>query len=415
MSKIKFSMITEKLKYPPLHKGKLQQLHSEIINYGIENFDGDFLTRVELIKAINACTHIILSGDTLPTNNDTGKFIQILQSYSDIIDTSLLGPLYLDSKSIDWDIPIVKDSKEATSTEDMIESRITPSPVPPSKHEVQSEKNSAVKATSNSTDITKLPLSKPEFSFKASDPTPRSDILLSTPQYPQLDTSRIFAEDTSGPNHLVIYYSLPEIPTCQREISVTTDINKMRDTDLMRMFPNRIIKVRNKDIYTYPAPELEIEPNLGYIIPVEGFTRKQLIDNMIRYPQLIKLRRMVDGQMTNFCDNIEIDGTLFNTLDVWDTLPESDKIPRISGFVIEYVARRYLLERDIKHIEHRYPLIGSLDPFLTLFMSPNDYSKYGYKNSLQLAKDNVNARVSYKTTRNPILRRIESVRMSIQS
>lgn len=412
-------MISEKLKYPPLHRAKLQQLHSDIVVYGTENYDGSPVTRTELITALNVISQLVICGDTLPPEEDLSTFIQTLQIHKDVIDESIVGDLMIYTGDVEWDIPIVKDSQFDFSGKGFTVPEPTPEEAAQWRKELEVDKPQPVKASKSieqkAKPVSTSPIRKPEISFKEPTPTPKSDILLSPPQYPQLDTTRIFAEDTSGPNHLVIYYSLPEVPTCQREISVTTDITKMRDSDLMNLFPNRVINIRNKDIYTYTALELEVEPNLGYIIPVEGYTRKQLIDNIIKYPQLIKLRRMIDGQLTNFCDNIEINGELFNTLDIWETLPESRKIPRVSGFVIEYVARRYLLERDIKHIQHKYPLFGSLGPFLTLFMSPDDYAKYGYKNPIELARNNVNARVSYKTTRNPILRRIESVRMSVQS
>ena len=75
----------------------------------------------------------------------------------------------------------------------------------------------------------------------------------------------------------------------------------------------------------------------------------------------------------------------------------------------EYVVRRYLLERDISNVQHRYPLWGSLDPFLTLFMPPDEYIKYGYTDIIDLARKCVESRVSYRKSRNPIVRRLSNV------
>ena len=87
----------------------------------------------------------------------------------------------------------------------------------------------------------------------------------------------------------------------------------------------------------------------------------------------------------------------------------ASKIPYNREFVKEYVVRRYLLERDIYHIHHVYPMFGRLDPFLTLFMPYEEYKKNGYNNSVDIAKQCVKSRVSYKTSRNPVLRRLENV------
>lgn len=409
MARIKFSMITEKLKYPPIHKGKIQPIHSEIVTYCTENYDGTCNSRIPVVIAMNVVSQMVICGDTLPKYDTAEKLIDLLLIHENMIDEGLLGPLFLDSDNIEWDIPIVKEAQfDMTKVVNF-----APSPSQEDLDCWAEETKVAEDRPVPSQRINSQSVYNP--SFTEEEPTPKADILLAPPKYPQLDTSRIFAEDTTGPNHLVVYYSLPEIPTCQREISVTTDVNKMRDLDLLKMFPNRNIRVRHKDIYTINADKLDNDTELGYILPIKGYTKKQLIDNIVKYPTFIKLRRVVDGELVNFADNIEIDGKLYNTLEVWDTLPDTKNIPKTSGFVIEYVVRRYLLERDIKHIEHKYPMLGTLDPFLTLFMPANDYAKYGYKDSVGLARAAVLSRVSYKTTRNPILRRIESVRMSIQS
>ena len=115
----------------------------------------------------------------------------------------------------------------------------------------------------------------------------------------------------------------------------------------------------------------------------------------------------MNGSLESFYSTLEVDGELYKISDVWSTLPESGIIPYTKEFVKEYVVRRYLLERDIKGIEHKYPLYGSLDMFLTLFTSPDDYASMGYTNIIQMARDCVTARVNYKRSRNPVLRRLQ--------
>jgi hypothetical protein len=117
--------------------------------------------------------------------------------------------------------------------------------------------------------------------------------------------------------------------------------------------------------------------------------------------------REIDGKQCSFYSHIEIDGKLVNILDIWDELPESQIIPKQADFIKEYVVRRYLLERDIDGIKHKYPMFGDLDPFLTLPLTIADYKDFGYTDAVKLARQCVASRVNYKVSRNPIVRRLE--------
>ena len=64
------------------------------------------------------------------------------------------------------------------------------------------------------------------------------------------------------------------------------------------------------------------------------------------------------------------------------------------------------MERD-RGVVHRYPMYGSLDKMLTLFAPASKYVEWGYSDVVQVAKDCVQARVRYKTSRNPIIRRLK--------
>ena len=136
---------------------------------------------------------------------------------------------------------------------------------------------------------------------------------------------------------------------------------------------------------------------------------EQVRDNIIQYPHFYKLKRFIKGEFVSFYSNIEIDGELYDTLEIWDSLPESKVIPRTSEFIKEYVVRRYLLERDILGIEHKYPMHGTLEPFLTLFSIPEDYCRFGYPDSAELAAKCVKSRISYKQSRNPIIRKVMDI------
>ena len=74
--------------------------------------------------------------------------------------------------------------------------------------------------------------------------------------------------------------------------------------------------------------------------------------------------------------------------------------------IAEYVIRRYLLERDVKHIDHNYKPWGTLDKFLVLYMPYDMYIKHGYKNVVDIARQCVESRVSRIMSRNPIIRRL---------
>ena len=73
--------------------------------------------------------------------------------------------------------------------------------------------------------------------------------------------------------------------------------------------------------------------------------------------------------------------------------------------IYEYVVRKYLMDIEYKGAEFKYPIFGTLDPYLTLFMPVSEYTNRGF-DAVELAKKCVQSRVSYKQSRSPILRRI---------
>jgi hypothetical protein len=51
-------------------------------------------------------------------------------------------------------------------------------------------------------------------------------------------------------------------------------------------------------------------------------------------------------------------------------------------------------------------MYGTLKPFLTLFMPPEMYIQYGFNDVVDISRQCVLSRVSYKQSRNPILKRL---------
>lgn len=234
--------------------------------------------------------------------------------------------------------------------------------------------------------------------------TPKEDLFITIPKYPKVaDVS------SSLPNNIRV--SLPLVPSKQSEISATTDVNSMSEDDLLNLFPNTFIRTRSPLMYK-PRQGITLDPDYGLLIPVEGFTDAQVRDSIIRYPHIFQLaRQMEDGTFTSFYNDMEIDGELVNILKVWKYLPEAkiidiDSLNSTSEqieFIKEYAIRRYILERDIAGVKHKFDVRGSLPEFMTLFMPASMYTKEGYGNSIDIAKKCVSARVSYLRTRNPRL------------
>jgi len=317
---------------------------------------------------MNTISYYIHEGDALPSDWSIDKPLENIDIIDSSICQSTLNKLFIRVRSISWDV----DEK------------------------LNKDKPTVVSEYSRSVDI-------PIKATEAATITTKEDLYIRPPTIPQFDITKPWLYQVIDNTPYVIYKSLPEIPVIQNQISVTTDINMMTSADLLKLYPNCYIKTRPAVMYD-SNNGLKLDSNVGILIPIKGFSPKQVRDNIIKYPHWFKLSRVVDNQSVSFYQNIEIDGELHDTLKVWDTLPDSKKIPKTAEFIREYVVRRYLLERDIKNIKHKYPMYGDLGPFLILFTSPAEYKKLGYSNAVEYAKQCVSSRVAYKRSRNPIIR-----------
>ena len=367
-----FSQISDRLKYPKNIKAKLSTLHSVVITYVTYNFVNTKKFKQQVVDVLNSLSYYVCQGDDI-TNFWDPKNPMTVQNVDSDDCKKAIGMLYLTPDMIEWDL------EETPQESNVIKTRA-----------ISTDTNPIVKSDN-------LP------------PTNKEDLYIRNPIIPRLDSSKIFARGILDSEEYVIYESLPEIPTKQCEISATTDVNKMSNEQLLKLFPTQFIATRAACMYDSFIVKTEIkDKKIGYIIPIEGYSPNNLLDNIIQYPHFYKLMRIVNDNIVNMYDSIEIDGTLYNILEIWDDLAISKIVPKTSEFIKEYVVRRYLLERDIKGIKHKYPLFGELRPFLTLFMPPEDYASYGYNNPVELARACVESRIKYKQSRNPILRRLSN-------
>lgn len=370
---IKFTQIPDKLKYPPALKAKLSTYHSKIIEYAYSYYHGRYTQRRTLVTALNIVSYKLVSGDTDDFSiDDVIRLAGAEERPDDATMQDALGSLFLTERNLDWDIT----PTQTESSENIVDSE--PKFVP-----IVTVPQATVTAT------TEL--------------TPKEDLYIQPPTVPRFSPYPVKLK-TIGTTTYCIYPSEPEIPVKQNQISVTTDVNKMTATDLLRLYPKQVIHTRPAAMYN-PIPGLAYDEDLGVILKINGFTDDQVRQNIIKYPHLYKLQKLIDGQPSVFYTTIELDGELHNIADAWNLLLDTKLIPYTADFVKEYVVRRYLIERD-GGVKHKYPLVGYLDPFLTLFAPPAKYVEWGYSDVVDNARRCVESRVRYKQSRNPVLRRL---------
>lgn len=441
---IKISDIAEKVPVPGNILQKFEVYYHDLYMWICDNFENRERFKKNATYKINLLMYYLFTDGTVPYNWNTLMTTPNLScsvNSSDIrrvITKCMLAPSNIDwSECMDSSYSFELANAESDKSSDAVSAA---SEVPDSSilnkrpytfsaktdtgekysGQVKSANSNAVSATSSSTidDKDKSVIQEDdsnacddddEYEVASSlqpvvNATPKEDLFITIPKYPKVaDIS------SSLPNNIRV--SLPLVPSKQSEISATTDVNSMSEEDLLNLFPNTFIRTRSPLMYK-PRQGITLDPDYGLLIPVEGFTDAQVRDSIIRYPHIFQLaRQMEDGTFTSFYNEMEIDGELVNILKVWKYLPEAkiidiDSLNSTSEqieFIKEYAIRRYILERDIAGVKHKFDVRGSLPEFLTLFMPASMYTKEGYGNSLDIAKKCVSARVSYLRTRNPRL------------
>lgn len=375
---IEFTQLPSKLPYPVKYKSVLSCWHSSVISYAIENSKPGYTFKDRIIRAINTISYIIMRGDSIPFGCTQESPMTNLPYFDDSEMESYLGNLFVKLRNIKWDVEFEARSDQFSSA--------------------------VMKSAPNSVKSNTATLNASPVSNNTSASSKLSDISLKSIDVPTFDSSSVFYMTQDALEEYKIYTSIPTIPKRQCDVSVTTDIDMCRSQNMNYLYPNTVLRCRNKVLYEN-VYGLDYDDDLGIILPVEGFTIEQIKDNIIKYPHFYKLRKYVDGEISNFYTTIEIDGTLHNTLKIWKDLPESKVIPYQACYIKEYVIRRYLLERDVNGISHKYPLVGTLDPFISLFLPDVNYINRGYTDIQGMALQCVQARINFKTSRNPILRR----------
>ena len=371
----------------PNHKNKYNSLSADILEFGAVS-----ATTLEgkrnLLRVLGALVQDIKSNNNLnkykiKSASDYAALVKRCPSFDAV--TFAIGPEFRGSTSLDWDIidnaevvdvPIAVNKPQAIPTDILIAAGVS---------------NSVLDFMKSSN----------------SEGTPKEHLYLAVPTYPRL--SDVLAVNTIGANGKLnqMYTSLPRIPKTQNEISITTNPNELTDKELLALFPTNLIHTRHESMYT-PIDGLDYDEDLGVIFKFKGFTKKQIIANLIEYPHLFQIKRAVvsaDGKLMyeNFEAKIEVDGELFDTIEHWDMLPDTKHIPNTAQYRKEYVIRRYLLERDYKNIEHTSSIAGDLSPFLTLFADTKWYKQRGYTNLVDMARKCVNSRILYRASRNGVM------------
>lgn len=382
MNRIRFTEISDRYDVNRVVKGKISELHAKLITYVVSHFRNSNQYKQKVVKALNIITYAVYANDPLPFNWSAKDPFSNMPDIEESLLQETLGDVYLTVDGIEWDVNVHYDSD--------IDIHV------PSKPTIQRPKKNE----------TTLPKVFPPAS-NIFTPTSKQDLYIQAPIIPQIDYSKVWMTGVVDSETYTIYETLPRIPTKQNEVSCTTNPSQMTDKELLRLYPNVRIRTRAASMYE-PVSGIKLHHILGLILPIKEYTEQQLIENLVQYPHFFKLARELDGKQCSFYSHIEIDGKLVNILDIWDDLPESQIIPKQADFIKEYVVRRYLLERDIDGISHKYPLFGDLDPFLTLPLTTSDYMDFGYTDLVKLARQCVASRVNYKVSRNPIVRRLDS-------
>lgn len=399
----KFSQITEQLPYPAGYRGILQSIHSTIVSDILQNSSVKRSDARHAVHVINLLSYRCIKQEDLQW--DSKNPLIVGNDNIDDDDIALeIGDLYLSYRGIKWELDGIEIIPDYDSS-DSSESTTTVKSSTDVEHKKETERS--IQPT---IEPKKIPKIKPN-SYPKPDmvllPTPQEDLSIQPPVIPSFDINSVRCAMVIGDRTWAIYDSLPLIPKKQNQISITTDINKMTKSDLRNLYPNCRVRVRPQIFYDTSYMEgLTYHPVLGRIIPIDGFTEAQVIDNIIKYPHLFNLSKLDGDEVIGFYSTIEIDGELHRILDYYKYLPEFKYIPMVKEYIREYVVRRYLLERDILGIEHKYPMFGTLEPFLTLFTTPDEYISLGYTDIEGMAKQCVQSRISYKRSRNPILKLI---------
>lgn len=293
-------------------------------------------------------------------------------------------------------------------------------------YQIKSTSESTSEKSNDDDDVVEASNIKDVEDTYSSDKMVLDDIVLATKPYQRFDTSRVWKkvyDDCGRPMNM--YATLPIIPKKQRDISVTTNVDRMSKSELLNLYPktNPVKGFRSHPIFRQQYEGFTTDPIFGFLPKIEEFTEEQVIDNIIKYPSLDSTTRLkIRPKTTNmkypqpFYHDIEIDGELIDCKKITEEICE--RIPDIGRFIHagaayypiiwDYIVRRYLLERDVLHMEHKYPMYGDLQPFASLCLSADEYVKRGYTDDIEeFAYNHVKSRIHYLESINPVITKYE--------
>lgn len=349
--------------------GTISSLDSKIIDYIQATPDFKPRDMIKIVRKMNSLAYQVIIGDYIDFDVSTESGYNSIMLIDDVECSSKLGNLFIDVADVMWDVeysenaPIVSETLIQESYND--ESFVDPT-------------------NKNSTD---------------------SDILLSFPKVPRFDPNKVWAIGKDIYGRLIpIHPTLPEIPTVQNEIGITTDVSKFSKQDLLNLFPNKRLRPRHDELYQ-KIDGFEWDPVLGYIPKILDFTKEQIVENLIKYPKFNYMyREFGEDNRVNFTSFLESNENLVPLKVAVEVVPDMVALPKSKIFYMDYIVRRYLLERDVLGIEHKFPLYGTFDPFMTLFTTMEEYAALGYSDFESMAKQCVIGRVKFYQSRNPLVR-----------
>lgn len=375
----------------------------EFFASGLVNNDSSFNIIRNVAHFLNVLQNADIRKDSFVSYNFTSENLkQLFESndysmfdYEDVLDSSLrstLGSDFIDYKDLDF-------SDISNSSEN------------PMLHLI----NEVSRNTEISSIAQHLSKSSPSILFNEDDADFWAhSVDLDFPMFPQVNSDEL-VYSYKDEHYQYCIYGESVLPWTQSQISCVSDVNKFSDEDILRLFPPIRLYTRRLEMYQQ-YDKVEFDEDLGCILKISGYTKKQIRKNIIEFPHLDGVDRIVKRKGREitipFWRHIELDGQIYKTVDIWDELKDTQNLPRVESFMREYVIRRYLLE-EAKGIEHKYPMRGTFLPFLTLYNTPEYYESLGY-DPVDIGRKCVIARQSFKYTRNPIIRMIENAKLSVQ-
>lgn len=219
----------------------------------------------------------------------------------------------------------------------------------------------------------------------------------------RVNFDKVWHSGTYDGETFVIGTSLPEIPELQCDISITTNVDRMTEADLIHLYPTRELKeFRHHMVDRFEG--CPYDEHVSSYVPIPGYTNLQLIQNIIKYPFPHEYRRFINDQFVDVWKQVEIDGELVDIVKAFDQSELYGKVQRCRRVLQEYGYRKAMLDLEYGK-EVKYPLIGDIQPYLALVFPEYVYKELGY-DTVELARTSVISRVSLLRSVNPVIRRI---------